>query len=295
VARRLSLEGEAIREIGKDGTARSLAEQAVRERLSVVVVMGGDGTLHQIVQVLAGSNTALGIVPLGTSNDLAGRIAMPPGLRGLEAVMRRPRIQALDLIRIDGVRVATVGGLGLPAHVAQRANQLRARSVLGPAAVALGRSVYAVLAASRILRRGAEATVYSIRMNHGRAVRVSAAAVLVGLVDRFGGGLQFVVPGGIRAGSFAALVTTATTRCSLMRALARIRLGRSIDGLGASHAGLTHVSIRAGDIVGAFGDGEWFGVRRGIEVELEPAALRVLVPGGREPASTVPRSWREAG
>ncbi len=60
VVRALGLDEDAVRVIGRDGTALDLAAGAVRDGLPYVLVAGGDGT-----------STALGLVPLGTSNDMA--------------------------------------------------------------------------------------------------------------------------------------------------------------------------------------------------------------------------------
>ncbi len=71
VVRALGLDEDAVRVIGRDGTALDLAAGAVRDGLPYVLVAGGDGTAHDVVQVLAGASPALGLVPLGTSNDMA--------------------------------------------------------------------------------------------------------------------------------------------------------------------------------------------------------------------------------
>ena len=67
----LGLDARAVREVGRDGTARALAAGAVRARVARVIAAGGDGTLHDVVQEVAGSATALGIIPLGTFDDVA--------------------------------------------------------------------------------------------------------------------------------------------------------------------------------------------------------------------------------
>ena len=45
------------------GDARRLAREAVEQGINVVVAVGGDGTINEIIQELAGSETALGVIP----------------------------------------------------------------------------------------------------------------------------------------------------------------------------------------------------------------------------------------
>ncbi len=294
MVRLLGLEGRAVREVGRDGTARSLAEEAVRNDVPVVFAAGGDGTIHQVVQVLAGTGSALGVVPLGTSNDLAKHIGIPHGVAGLSAVLDRARITELDLIKFGRVRIVTVGGFGLPAHVADFCNRLKSRSVLTSAVRSLGGGIYPVVAGSRIVRRGVETSAYTIHLNRGPATTVRASAVIVGLVAQFGGGLRLVRNGEARPGTFAVLFVTATTRCGMLRTLWRMKIGRQIEGLATSHTGLTRLTVRTRGLVGSFGDGEWLGLMHRTEIKLEPQSLRVLLPGHQHSTHTVLRALREA-
>jgi diacylglycerol kinase (ATP) len=260
----------------------------------VVFAAGGDGTIHQVVQALAGTDSTLGIIPLGTSNDLARRVGIPRGVAGLGAVLQRPQIARLDLIKFGRVRIVTVGGFGLPAHVADVCNRVKSRSLLTPAVRSLGSGIYPVVAGSRILRRGAETSTYTFRSNRGPATAVRASAVIVGVVACFGGGLRLARDGEVRAGTFAALFVTATTRFGLFSALWRMKTGRQIEGLATSHSGLTHLTVRTRDLVGTFGDGEWLGLMHRTEIKLEPQSLHVLLPGHLHSDYTVLSAVREA-
>src|ERR1019366_1082219 len=66
------------------GFARDLA--AAVEPSALVLACGGDGTVHGVVQGLAGTEATLGIVPLGTANALARNLGLP--LDPLAAIAR---------------------------------------------------------------------------------------------------------------------------------------------------------------------------------------------------------------
>ena len=59
------------------GEARDLAERFVKEGEKVVIAAGGDGTLNEVVQGLAGSNSVLGVLPAGTMNVFAREMGIP--------------------------------------------------------------------------------------------------------------------------------------------------------------------------------------------------------------------------
>src|ERR1700722_2048037 len=59
------------------GSAPGLARQAVRDRRQMVIVCGGDGTLNEVVNGLAGSSVPLALLPAGTANVLAKELGLP--------------------------------------------------------------------------------------------------------------------------------------------------------------------------------------------------------------------------
>jgi diacylglycerol kinase (ATP) len=279
VVHHLGLDAAAILEIGRDGSAKDLAARAVQDGIPLLLVAGGDGTQHQAIQALAGSGTALGVLPLGTSNDLARRLGLATTLERSLAETETAKISAIDLIRMGRDWVATVGGLGLPAHVAQACNRLKARPRLRQPARALGKTIYTLAAAHRILCHGPQPVTCHIGLGGQDPTKWHMSAILVGTVDRFGGGLELVPASQLRGGTFAALLVTAATRPAILNTLLRVRAGRPLGRQARRFAHLTHFTFHADRLVGAFGDGEWLGLRHRMVIRLVPDALQVLVPG----------------
>jgi diacylglycerol kinase (ATP) len=86
---------------GGPGDARRLAEYGVAERVDVVAVFGGDGTTMQAAAALVGTEVALGVIPGGTGNLLAGNLRIPaaPARAAQALVTARPKL--FDLGRMD--------------------------------------------------------------------------------------------------------------------------------------------------------------------------------------------------
>jgi diacylglycerol kinase (ATP) len=284
VVERLGLDGNAILETGTGGNARALAAQLVRDGVPRVLVAGGDGTWHQVIQVLAGTSTALGVVPLGTSNDLAARLRIPQDLDRALDVLADARIARIDLLNLNRHLVATVAGVGVAAQVAAACNRLRSDTPFRGPARALGRAIYSVTAACRIIRHGAQPTPCITRADGGAPVTHPVSTLLVGTVPRFGGGLRLAADDELSDGTFCALVVTATTRAALLRTLLQLKAGRPCRH-GRCYPRLSAFALRSRTLLGAFGDGEWLGPCHRVAVSVERAALCALVPAlRREPS-----------
>ena len=59
------------------GAASELAKEAARKGRDIVLVCGGDGTINEVINGLAGSQVSLGLLPGGTANILAREVGLP--------------------------------------------------------------------------------------------------------------------------------------------------------------------------------------------------------------------------
>jgi len=75
VLRKAGIEADAL-ETHAPGSGKSLALAAVRQGYDAVLACGGDGTVHEVLQSLVGTDVALGVVPLGTANALAQNLGL---------------------------------------------------------------------------------------------------------------------------------------------------------------------------------------------------------------------------
>lgn len=73
--RKAGVEAEAL-ETNAPGSASVLAKAAVRNRYDTILACGGDGTVHEVLQCLVGTDTVLGVLPLGTANALAQNLGL---------------------------------------------------------------------------------------------------------------------------------------------------------------------------------------------------------------------------
>src|ERR1043166_2269924 len=69
--------GWPVRITSHPGEAEALARRAAAEGVGRIVAAGGDGTVNQVANGIAGSNSALGILPMGTVNVFAMELGLP--------------------------------------------------------------------------------------------------------------------------------------------------------------------------------------------------------------------------
>ena len=126
----IELEVDATR-AASDAAAQ--VRMAVREGFDTIIACGGDGTVHDVLQGLAGRQAALGIIPLGTANAMAHdlRLPMNPESAARALVTAMPKrvavgqIQYRDFNAIPSSRFFTVAaGVGLDAHLFYKLNRL---------------------------------------------------------------------------------------------------------------------------------------------------------------------------
>jgi len=103
-------------------SARKLAKAAVQQGIGLVIVAGGDGTIEAVAGQLIGSETTLGIIPLGTMNNLARSLGVPLNLDAACALMHTGISRHIDVGRVitadnpNGAYFLEMAGVGLSAH-----------------------------------------------------------------------------------------------------------------------------------------------------------------------------------
>src|SRR5438132_7285213 len=96
---------------------RQQAREAVARQVNVVIAAGGDGTINEVIQELAGSQTALGVLPMGTVNVWARETNIPLDINGACEVLVHGRTRSIDLGRINERYFLLMTGIGFDAEV----------------------------------------------------------------------------------------------------------------------------------------------------------------------------------
>lgn len=103
------------------GHATEIAKEAVKDGYGVVVAVGGDGSINEVARGLIGTEVALGVIPYGSGNGMAGHLKLP--IRDAEKaieVLNTGKVTKIDAVNTSNGYFFSVGGFGFDAHAARR-------------------------------------------------------------------------------------------------------------------------------------------------------------------------------
>ena len=141
------------------GDAEALARRAVEEGFGRVVAAGGDGTVNHVANGIAGSNAALGILPMGTINVFAMELGLPANdLERCWEIIQAGNIRLVDLPSANGKYFVQLGGIGLDAQAVKETTLAFKRS-LGPLSYLISAAHIAARQPPKLLIESADAPV----------------------------------------------------------------------------------------------------------------------------------------
>jgi diacylglycerol kinase family enzyme len=185
-----------VMETGENRAAGPKAKRAVAEGYDVIVVCGGDGTIFDVIQGLAGSAVPLGIIPFGTGNVMAQNLKVPkdPAVAAHWILRSRPRSVGLGRITCcntggrESWLFAMAAGMGMHASLMSEARRSGKSRV--------GRAAYFAAGGRLLWNHPVRPFVVHITTTSGTVIEeqvCEALAVRVAELNRWrpGGGLHF--------------------------------------------------------------------------------------------------------
>lgn len=237
--------------------------------IDAIVVGGGDGTMGAVAGLLAGSDVALGVLPLGTLNHFARDAGIPIDLEGAIAAITAGHARQVDLADVNGRIFVNNSSVGLyPLMVRYREQQQEH----------LGRGKWPAMAraAGRALWR---LSSWRLRIHiGGETARVETPILFVGNnryeTGLFGLGRRIAID----EGSLYLYAIKARGRLGLAKAMLQALFGRldERDFIVTSGAEALVESRHASLSVAA--DGEAFVASTPLRYRIRPGALKLIVP-----------------
>jgi len=273
-----------VRRTERPKHATEIARAGAR-RFEEIVALGGDGSLHEVVNGVApvaaeaggpGAVAAVGVIPLGTGNDFVKSLGVAVGLDAGFQVVREGRRRRIDLgrFRADGVdrifvNQIQVGYGAIVVEDMERPDALVKRIFRGQAA----------FIAAGALHLGFKTREIEIEA-HGHATRRGRFFEAHIANARFcGGGISFAPEASLEDGLFDLVTIDDLPLFRMAPILAAIRAARLRPGPGVASRRTRSVVIRDARTFPLSADGECYQVRGGtLEMEALPGALDVLAP-----------------
>lgn len=265
---------------GSAEEAVALAAEALGRGAGALVVVGGDGMVNAALPLVAGTGTALGLIPAGTGNDTARFLGLP--VRDPEAAARivlGGRTAAFDLGRVQAQGRAephwfsTVLACGLDSKVNERANRMRRPR--GPS-----RYTLALLAELFPFR----APAFRIALDQAEPVDRRCMLIAVGNGPSYGGGMKICAEGDPRDGRFQVTVVGKVGKLTLLRIFPRVFNGSHLGHPAVDAYQAAQVVLSGPDTdpegaapVSVWADGEYVGLLPATATAV-PGALTAFVP-----------------
>src|SRR5437870_4759731 len=169
-----------LRLTNEAGETRQQAREAVARQVNVVIAAGGDGTINEVIQELAGSETALGVLPFGTVNVWAREMNIPLDANGAREVLLNGEKRCVDLGMVNERYFLLMAGIGFDADVAHAVEKkpMKRLGVLG------------YLLVGTWLGLGYESFRVYLTIN-GRMKKKNALQIVVGNTQLYAGAIKY--------------------------------------------------------------------------------------------------------
>ena len=245
------------------GDARALAAWAVEQGFRVVVAAGGDGTINEVVNGLAGSDITLGVLPVGTMNVFAAELGLPGDLAGAWQVIREGITRKIDLARANDQYFIQLAGVGLDAQALQETSWESKRS-FGP----LSYLVSAAQIAARVPPR--------LRVE-ADGVEREGSFVLVGNGRYYGARLAFFKDAKVDDGKLDVLIFKNLGYLDIVRYVGTILMGIHTEQKDVEYFQTKQAVVRCDQPVPVEVDGE-VATESPVTFRISSRKLRVFVP-----------------
>jgi diacylglycerol kinase (ATP) len=246
------------------------AREAAEEGVEVLAAMGGDGLVGACANGVAGTGTALAVIPVGSGNDFARSLGLDhrKPMRSVRVIAEGSRSR-IDAVRAEGNgwsrRFVCVAGTGFDSETNAFANSVR--RLRGTA-----KYLYAVVRTLAKFRPSA----FRLRVD-GEATDLDAMMVAVGNAASYGGGMRVCPDASLRDGLLEVCVVGAMSRARFLAAFPRVFRGTHVTHPDVTMLRGRTVEVEADRPFEVYADGEPFGWLPAT-FTVEPDALEVMAP-----------------
>ena len=267
-----------LRETQGPGEATTYARRAAAEGYDVVIAAGGDGTVSEVANGLAGSEAALGIFPIGTTNVWALQMGIPPlwplrqhSLLEAAKVLAEGHIRRVDLGQVNGRYFLLWAGVGLDAKITEEVEP-EAKKRLG----ALAFVIASIVVAKEFAGTKVQVTIDGCEVNRRAILIVASNAQL------YAGIVRLAAQARLDDGLLDVLIFKGQGFPAMLRHVFSVLTSRHLRDPQVEYYQARRVKISATKPLSVHADDEPF-TTTPVEIGVVPQALRVVVPQALPP------------
>ena len=257
-------------EVKKSRRAPKYARRAAAQGADVLFVWGGDGSVQRCIDAVAGTDTAVAILPAGTANLLAANLEVPRDLAEAVQVGLHGDRRRLDTGSVNGERFMVMAGAGFDARMIADADR--------GAKDRMGRAAYVVTGVRNLAARRARTTV---KVDGKAFFKGKASCVLAANVGKILGGVEAFPQAQPDDGRLELGVVTARNPVEWARTFGRLAVGHPDHSPFVKVAQGKKISIRFDRKIRYELDGGARPATRKLRIKVRPASVTICVPPAR--------------
>jgi YegS/Rv2252/BmrU family lipid kinase len=245
---------------------RSEIIKASREGVDAILLLGGDGTVHNALPAIAETNLPSGFLPCGRGNDFARNIGLSLNLRKSCSFSSRPSIRQVDLPEINSIPFISIAYVGFDGEVNKLANE--GKGYFG------GKLGYIIC----VLRALRKFRPFEIEMTiDGRSIRERVMMVTIANAPFYGGGMKIAPQAIMNDGVLDICIVKEISKSELLRQFPKVFKGTHITHPRIMMTSGRRVSLVSDEPRQIFADGEYVG-NLPAECTIGNQSIQILFP-----------------
>ncbi|SDH48800.1 diacylglycerol/lipid kinase family protein [Alteribacillus bidgolensis] len=251
--------------------AQEIVKDLSRKNLKTIIVVGGDGTIHEVANELAYKNISLGIIPAGSGNDFARCIGVPMNpLKALERIIANEKKQ-VDLLHLGHQYCLTVTGIGLDGQIAKNVNDGAYKKFFNQ--LRLGGLSYVVSLLETL--RDYKPTNVQITIDGVDMTFSNVWLVAVANAPNYGGGITICPDASYNDGFLNLCIVHGIKKWELLRLFPKAYRGKHTTEKNVTFLQGKEVQVSSGNSIMVHSDGEQMTVSP-IHIRIKKDALQVV-------------------
>ncbi|WP_078430337.1 diacylglycerol/lipid kinase family protein [Alkalihalobacterium alkalinitrilicum] len=241
------------------------------EIVTACVVIGGDGTVHDVVNGLQSVKIPLGIIPAGTGNDYARSMKIPKGYQlALERILSGEK-KKIDILHVGERVCMTVIGIGFDGKVAQLANESKSKKILN--GLRLGKFTYLLIVLQLLFKY--KPTQVRLELDDVTYEFENVWLIAVANLPYYGGGMYICPQAVSDDGAFDVCIVHHTSKMKLMQVFPKVFRGKHINHSSVTVLKGKTIKVISDIPVVIHGDGEIIG-ETPVEVTVKKDVLDII-------------------
>lgn len=240
--------------------------KAHADRVDQVVIGGGDGTINLALDGLVETGLPMGLLPMGTANDLARSLEIPDDLNEALGIIRTGQIKTIDVAYVNDSSFINAIGLGLgPRMTREMTPETKSRWGVAAYLIGLGRALRQ--------HKAFHAEVLSDRGSH----RAYFLQITVANGIHYGGGMTIAEDARLDDGKLDVLLIRHQSRLDLLGNILRLRFGKVRGAVDIAHWRCEQVRISTDEPMDVTADGELV-AHTPVICRIQSGALGIFAP-----------------